>query len=647
MISQKSIQEVYAVASVEDVIQDFVELRKRGVNMLGLCPFHDEKTPSFTVSPAKNIYKCFGCGKGGDAVRFVMDHQQQTYPEAIRWLANRYNIELEETVNDNPEYQEQKQIKESLQIINDFAQEYFEDKLWNHVTGKTIALPYFKERGFREATIKKFGLGFALEDADDFTKQAVSKKYNIEYLRSVGLTSKNDLDFFRNRVMFTIHNLNGKPIAFAGRTLVKNNKKIPKYINSPETPLYDKSNTLYGLHLAKNTINKENNCFMVEGYTDVISLHQGGIENVVASSGTSLTDGQIKAIKRYSDTITLLYDGDAAGIKAALRGLDLILMQNMNVFLVTLPESHDPDSYLQAVGKQSFEEYIANTKKDFVEYKAHSINEEFKEDPIGKAKAIGDVIRTLTLIPDSLKRTIYIQRCAEILNMQEMVIQGEVAKALKTKIKKDGQRASYNKAREESKWISNKPRQAPIVVKAPVTSDIYQERDLARICISQGDQLMEVDDQQVSVAAFIYASIIDVIEYFENTLYKELIIEVFTLVEADKFSHKHFIHHQNPEIQSLAVDVLTEKYEYASWKERGVVLNTQKMPNANWDKDSYQAILRFKYKKVQKIIKELVKKITTLTEENNEEELKVALLAFNALQEEKMKVADALGVTIG
>ncbi len=646
MISQKSIQEVYAVATVEDVIQDFVELRKRGVNMIGLCPFHDEKTPSFTVSPSKNIYKCFGCGKGGDAVKFIMEHEQLTYPESIRWLANRYNIELEETYENNEEYREEKQLKESLNIINAYAKDYFSDQLWNNSKGKAIGLSYFKERGFREATIKKFDLGFALDLADDFTKTAVSKQYNIEYLRELGLTSKKDLDFFRNRVMFTIHGTNGKPIAFAGRTLLSNNKKVPKYINSPESSVYNKSKVLYGIHLAKNSINKLNNCYLVEGYTDVISLHQGGIENVVASSGTSLTEGQIKLVKRYADTVTLLYDGDAAGVKAALRGIDLVIQQNMNVFLVVLPEGEDPDSYLTKSGKAEFEQYISDNRKDFIEYKAESVNEEFAKDPIGKAKAVGDIISTLTLIPDSLKRTFYIQRCAEILQMQELVIQREVAKTLKTKIQRNRQKAKYNTAREEAKWISTRPQSTP-VAKQPQVSDIYQERDLARICVSQGDKFMEVDGEQTSVAGFIYANIFDVIDYFDENLYRDIIIEAFQLVEKEQFSHKHFIHHANPKIQALAVDVLTEKYEYASWKERGVILHTQSMPEANFDKDSYQAIMRFKYKKVQRLIKQMSQKITSLTESEDEEDLKIALKALQALQTQKQAIASQLGVIIG
>ena len=657
MISQESIQQVYAAATIEDVVSYYVELRKRGANLLGLCPFHDEKTPSFTVSPAKNIYKCFGCGKGGDPVRFIMEHDTLSYPEAIRWLAARYNIELEESREDNDAYLEQKQEKESLQVINDYAKDYFVNNLWETQDGKAIALSYFKERGFREATIKKFDLGYATVTPDDFTKQAVTKQYNIELLRTLGLTSKRDYDFFRDRVMFTIHNVNGKPIAFAGRTLITGNKKIPKYINSPETPIYNKSSVLYAMHLAKSTITKQNNCYLVEGYTDVISLHQGGIENVVASSGTSLTPGQIKLIKRYADTITLLYDGDAAGIKAALRGLDLILAQGLNVFLVTLPESHDPDSYLQEVGKTEFEAYIENTREDFIEYQAMAIERDFQKDPIGKARAVNDVIKSLSIISDSLKRTFYIQRCAEILNMREIVIQREVSKAIKTKITQSKTRKRFlsnNRstggndpgptAADEASWITEQTQSSAQVIGQPSQTDGYQERDLARICLAAGDKKVEVDNEMVTIAAYIYSSIFDVINYFDEPVYRDLIIDIFNQVENGEFSQETYTRHDNELIRNLTIDSITDKYFYATWP---TPMHSQKIPIENFEKDSLQAILRFKYKKIKKIIGELKERITALAEAGDEDKLTIALLALKQLSEEKRLLGDQLGTTYG
>lgn len=352
MITQKTIQEVMNTAKVEDVVGDFVNLRRRGVNLIGNCPFHDEKTPSFTVSPSKNIYKCFGCGKAGDPVRFIMDHEHISFPESIRFLAQKYRIEVEETEQTAQEI-ENKHIIDSYYIVNQFAKDYYTDVLFNRVEGKNIGLSYFKERGFREATIKKFQLGYATDDRDEFTKKAIDKKFNIEHLRTLGLTTKSDVDFFRARVMFTIHNISGKVVAFAGRTL-SSDKKQPKYINSPESDIYNKRAVLYGLYFAKEAIRKQDECILVEGYTDVISLHQGGIENVVASSGTSLTKEQIRLVKRYTPNIKIIYDGDQAGIKAALRGLDLVLESDLNVKLVLLPDGHDPDSFLASQGSDAF-----------------------------------------------------------------------------------------------------------------------------------------------------------------------------------------------------------------------------------------------------------------------------------------------------
>ncbi|MCI5080604.1 MAG: DNA primase, partial [Saprospiraceae bacterium] len=348
MITQKSVQEILETAKVEDVIQDFVNLKRRGVNMIGLCPFHNEKTPSFTVSPAKNIYKCFGCGKAGNPVQFLMDHENLSFPEALRWLAQKYGIEIEEK-QVSQEVIEERQRLDSLYIVNKFARDFFAEQLFETDRGKSVGLSYFKQRGFREDIIRKFGLGYSPAQSDLLTVTAKQKGYNIDLMKEVGLTSKYGRDFFRDRVMFTIHNLSGKVIGFGGRILQKD-VKAPKYINSPETEIYNKSKVLYGAFFAKTAIRKQDECILVEGYTDVISLHQDGIENVVASSGTSLTVDQIRLVKRYTQNIKILYDGDKAGIKAALRGLDLVLAQDMNVKVVLLPEGEDPDSYLQGVG---------------------------------------------------------------------------------------------------------------------------------------------------------------------------------------------------------------------------------------------------------------------------------------------------------
>ncbi|HMQ91424.1 MAG TPA: DNA primase, partial [Flavilitoribacter sp.] len=389
MIANKTVQEVMEATKVEEVVQDFVTLKRRGVNLLGLCPFHNEKTPSFTVSPAKNIYKCFGCGKSGDGVRFLMDHEHYTFPEAIRHLARKYNIEIEEKAL-SPETLAEMQYTDSLYIVNQFAVEYYQHQLHETDLGKSVGLSYFKKRGFREDTMRKFGLGFAPEQGSALTDAAVKAGHTVDFLQKVGLTTQNQRDFFRNRVMFAIHNLSGKVIGFGGRILQKD-VKAPKYINTPETEIYNKSKVLYGAFFAKQAIRQQDECILVEGYTDVISLHQAGIQNVVASSGTSLTTDQIRLIKRYTPNVKIIYDGDFAGIKAALRGVDLLLEQDLNVRIVLLPEGEDPDSYLQSVGAAVFSDYIADKSKDFVLFKADLLMKETAGDPIRRSEVIKDI----------------------------------------------------------------------------------------------------------------------------------------------------------------------------------------------------------------------------------------------------------------
>lgn len=435
MISEKSIQEVINTSQIEDVVQDYVTLKRRGSNMLGLCPFHDEKTPSFTVSPGKNMYKCFGCGKGGGTVNFLMEHDQLSFPESIRALARRYNITLEEdNKEDAAKFAELRKVEESYFLINDFALEYFQDNLNNTTDGKMIGLSYFKERGFIQKTVEKFQLGYALNQSKGLVTKALKKRYNETYLKELGLMSQKGYDFFRDRVMFPIHSVSGKVIGFAGRTL-STQKSQPKYINSPETPIYNKRKVLYGMHLAKSAINKKKNCLIVEGYTDVISLHQNGVENVVASSGTSLTQAQVRLIKRFTDNVTFLYDGDAAGVKAALRGLDIVLENGMNVSLVTLEEGEDPDSYVKKVGQSKFEEYLKEKAKDFIFFKMDLLLKDSGNDPIKKAEVINNIIGSIAKIYDSIKRSLYIRQCSQVLGVSENILVAEVNKEIRKNIK--------------------------------------------------------------------------------------------------------------------------------------------------------------------------------------------------------------------
>ena len=419
MIKEESVREVIDMARVEDIVGDYVNLRRRGNNFTGLCPFHNEKTPSFNVNPSRNIYKCFGCGEGGDPVKFLMTLEQLNFPDAIRKIAARYNYKLEE-VEVSEEVKEERREKEALLIVNDFARQYYEDQLYNTDEGKSVGLSYFKSRGFRKEVMEKFGLGFAPASRDGLYKAATAAGYKEVQLEQLGLVRK-QRDFFWDRVMFTIHNLQGKPIAFAGRIL-KKDVKAPKYINSPETEIYHKSDVLYGIYQARQSIRKLENVYMVEGYTDVISLHQNGIQNVVATSGTSLTSGQAKLIKRQTENVTLLYDGDKAGIKAALRGVDVLLLEGLNVRVVILPDGEDPDSYMQSVGTTEFEKFLTTKRQDFLFFKSDLLLEEAGDDVAGRSAAIRASIATLALVDDPLKRQNYVQQFSLRLGLEESLL---------------------------------------------------------------------------------------------------------------------------------------------------------------------------------------------------------------------------------
>jgi DNA primase len=447
MITDQSIQLVKDTARVEDIVGDYVNLRRRGQNMIGLCPFHGEKTPSFNVNPARNIYKCFGCGEAGDPIKFLMTLDQLTYPDAIRKIAARYNINLEEK-EVSKEVREERQEKEALILVNEFAQQYYSDQLYNTDEGKSIGLSYFKSRGFRREVMDKFGLGYAAGGRNGLLKAAEAAGYKKEKLEQLGL-ARNNKDFFWERVMFTIHNLQGKPIAFAGRIL-KKDVKAPKYVNSPESEVYYKSEVLYGLHQARRSVRQLDNVYMVEGYTDVISLHQNGVENVVATSGTSLTSGQAKLVKRQTENVTLLYDGDKAGIKAALRGVDVLLIEGLNVRVVILPDGEDPDSYMQKVGTTAFTEFLDKTKRDFLFFKADLLLEEAGDDVAARSAAIRSSIATLALVDDPLKRANYLQQFTTRLGLEESLLINLVNQAVadrRDKVRKDQEREERRKER--------------------------------------------------------------------------------------------------------------------------------------------------------------------------------------------------------
>ena len=430
MIDQPTIDRILDAANIVDVVSEFVTLRKRGINYVGLCPFHTDKTPSFYVSPAKNICKCFACGEGGTAVHFIMKHEQLNYFDALRLLAKKYNIEIQERELTDKEKQKRSD-RESMLIVNSWAQQYFTTQLYEHVEGKAVGLRYFAERGFREDTIRKFQLGYSLDQRDALYKEATKNGYKKEFLEKTGLVIAYDNgginDRFRGRVIFPVHTLSGKVVAFGGRVL-KKDEKTAKYVNSPESEIYHKSNELYGIYFAKQAMVKEDRCFLVEGYTDVISMHQAGIENVVASSGTALTQGQIRLIHRFTNNITVLYDGDAAGIKAALRGIDLLLEDGMNVKVVLLPDGEDPDSFARKHNASQFAEFIKQNETDFIRFKTRLLLDDAGTDPIKRSSLITDIIRTVAIIPDNIARSIYIRECSAMMEIDEQVLLNEVNK---------------------------------------------------------------------------------------------------------------------------------------------------------------------------------------------------------------------------
>lgn len=511
MIPSHIVDDIMQTSRIEEVIGEFVNLKRAGSNLKGLSPFTDEKTPSFVVSPAKQIFKCFSTGKGGTVVTFLMEKEHFSYPEALRWLADKYGIQIPEDKPLTPEEQEAISERESLHIINEFAQKHFVETMHNTDEGKTIGLSYFVERGFRPEIIEKFQLGFCSNKSDAFTKAALDKGYKLEYLEKIGLTkTKEDrsFDFFRGRVMFPIHSVSGRVLGFGGRTL-KNDKKVAKYFNSPESLIYNKSQILYGLYFAKSDIIKYDSCYLCEGYTDVISMYQAGIQNVVSSSGTSLTREQIRLIKRYTNNITILYDGDAAGIKASFRGIDLILEEGLNVKVVLFPDGEDPDSFAKAHSTTEIEEYIKEHQQDFISFKADILLESEGDDPIRRAQLIKDIAHSVSLIPDQITRNVFIPEVAKRFEINEDVIWSEVAKDRQDNLEKSQQeslRKKRNEVRQQQQQQAQAPEDDPYAhepnpfeTEAPPEEAIVEKKDdhyefdLMRILVKYGPLALTID----------------------------------------------------------------------------------------------------------------------------------------------------------
>lgn len=640
MINRSTIEEILNATRVEEVVGDFVNLKKRGANYIALCPFHNEKTPSFNVSPAKGIYKCFGCGKGGDAIRFLMDHEQLSYPEALRWLADKYNIVIKEEA-ETPEDIEKRDKRESLLVINQFAARYYDQCLWESEEGRNIGLNYFKERNFREATIRKFQLGYAPASGSALSNEALAKGYQREYLLALGLSKEKDnrlRDFFRSRVVFPIHSLSGSVIAFGARTL-SSDKKIPKYLNSAESEIYHKSKVLYGAFFAKSAMRQQDECLMVEGYTDVISLHQAGIEHVVASSGTSLTHEQVRLVKRYTENITILYDGDKAGVAAALRGLDIVLEEGLNVKVAILPEGEDPDSFVQKEGSNAFLEYVKKEAKDFILLKTDILREESGNDPVKKSALIRDMVGSIALIPEPIKRALYLRECAVRMEMREQLLMNEVNKAIARKLgeqRKSNERA----AREEEKTLEeqvqvNAGRQDEAKERQ---NNYYQERDVLRVLLEYGTLKF---DKEYTVAAYVVeqcssyefenAGFAAIFRYFEEALERGKTPQV-----------EELSHHRDKEIQELAVSLMSMSREVSeNWDKMHDIVVEEK--EAVYRNDARSAVTRLLLRQVRR---EIEKNRRELAREKDEDQVLLLLDVRQKLKAQELELTERLNTVI-
>ena len=670
MIHKEDIDKIFETARVEEVVADYVTLKKRGVNLIGLCPFHDEKTPSFYVSPVKGIYKCFGCGKGGHAINFVMEKELMSYPDALRHLAKKYNIQITEE-EQSPEQLQSQNDRESLFVVSAFAQKKFSENLYHTDEGKSIGLGYFKERGFREDIIQKFQLGYSLNNRTAFSDSAIHSGYKLEYLVKAGLTIeyKNEheqqtqpdeqgiapsaventgtryLDRFWGRVLFPVHNATGRVIAFGGRTL-RTDKKTAKYINSPETDIYHKSDVLYGIFFAKKEIIAQDNCFLVEGYTDVISMFQAGVENVVASSGTSLTVGQIKLIRRFTNNITILFDGDSAGIKASFRGIDLILEEGMNVKVLLFPDGEDPDSYSKRVNSEELKAFIKNNSKDFISFKTNLLMGEVQNDPIKKAGLIKEIVMSIALIPEAIFRSVYVKECSRIMDVEEQILLSELNKIRSKKFNEKSNQhlppalskgegdISEEKKTEEKKQIH-------------VTNAEYQERDIIRLLLNYGNKNVKVDgegldefDQPIQIEVAIAALIVHELQHdniaLENSLYNSVFLEFVQQLDKDKIpDYNYFINHENTAICQLTVDLISTPYSLAKWEQHSIYTT---MEEDILKKSLYNAVYALKSRKLEMMIHDIQKRL----KENPPEEEQFTLMQTQHQLLEAKKTFNAL-----
>lgn len=644
MIDQQTINQIFDAADIVEVISDFVTLKKSGANYKGLSPFTNEKTPSFMVSPAKGIFKDFSSGKGGNVVGFLMEHERLTYPEALRYLAGKYNIPVEEKELTAEEIQ-QKNERESLMAVTAFAQKFFSKQLHTQ-EGKAIGFSYLRNRGFRDDIIQTFQLGYSPEKKNAFSEEASKNGYKKDYLLKTGLSIERDsglVDRFSGRVIFPIHALSGSVIGFGGRTL-RSDKNIAKYLNSPESDIYHKSRVLYGLFQAKKSIVANDRCFLVEGYTDVIAMHQAGVENVVASSGTALTADQVRLIKRFTPNITILYDGDEAGIKASFRGIDMILEEGMNVKVVMLPEGEDPDSFAGSHSSSEFIAFIEQQEKDFISFKTEILLSEAQHDPIKRGQMISDIVKSVSVIPDGIMRSVFLKDCSLLLGLEEQVLYTEVNKIRQRRQEQKWKREQTRRLQPETVQ-STVPRQPVVPGFVENIFSEVEEREIIYFLLKFGNQLLHLnseDPPQISVARYIIREIQNDDLEFNNLIYKQVFEDVKDLIErGEEVAERFFVYHEQQGVRELAVDIFTSRYELSKvWKRKESYVE---LPGENLGFEVPKSLLSYKMTVVEKALSEIRSQLPKAEKEGIEDALNQLIQQLQRLENVKLALSKGLG----
>ena len=687
MIDQPTIDRILDAAQIVDIVSDFVTLRKRGVNYVGLCPFHDDKTPSFYVSPSKGLCKCFSCGKGGNAVHFIMEHEQMSYPEALKYLAKKYGIEIKERELSSEEKLMQSE-RESLFIVNNFARDYFQNILKNHVDGRSIGMAYFRNRGFRDDIIEKFQLGYCTESHDAMAQEAIKKGFKKEYLVKTGLCYETDdhrlRDRFWGRVIFPVHTLSGKVVAFGGRVLSSAKGVKVKYVNSPESEIYHKSSELYGIYFAKQAIVKQDRCFLVEGYTDVISMHQSGVENVVASSGTALTPGQIKLIHRFTNNITVLYDGDVAGIKASLRGIDMLLEEGMNIKVCLLPDGEDPDSFARKHNATEFQKFIQDNETDFIRFKTNLLLEDAGKDPIKRAELIGNLVQSISIIPEAIVRDVYIKECSQLLRIEDKLLVSEVAKRRETQAEKQAEQRNRetrknNAARDAAQAPLPDGMQPPYPEDMPpypmdgempdgsaplppeaaeYVSYIPQEgkegqefykyeRLILQMVVRYGEKVLcNVPDEEgkeipITVTEYVVNDLKEDELAFHNPLHRQMLTEAAEHIHNEGFTaERYFLAHPDPIISKLSTELIADRYQLSKYHSKAQRLVTD-------EERLFELVptlmINFKFAIISEEMKHMMYALQDPAVANDEEQCTSIMKRYSELREIKSIMAKRLG----